>query len=233
MNELIKIEVNENQEIIVSARDLHKGLGITERFSNWFKRQLKYGFEENIDYIGCKFFNTLAKQELDDYNIKLDMAKEICMLQRSEKGREYRKYLIECEKKLREQDTPSYMIQDPIARAVRWIEEERKRQELQKQNEIMLPKADYFDNLVERNLLTNFRDTAKELHIKERAFIKWLLENKYVYRDSKNKLKPYSQYVDSGLFEIKEFGNSKFAGTQTLVTPKGRETFRLLYSENN
>lgn len=219
MNELIKIEVNENQEIIVSARDLHEGLEIKERFSKWFDRMLHYGFEEEIDFNSYQKVQVQieGKREvsrtIDDYALKLDMAKEICMLQRSEKGREYRKYLIECEKRLKEQDTPSYMIQDPIARAERWIEEERKRQELQKQNEIMLPKADYFDNLVERNLLTNFRDTAKELHVKERAFIKWLLENKYVYRDSKNKLKPYSQYVDAGLFEIKEFGNSKFAGT--------------------
>lgn len=92
---------------------------------------------------------------------------------------------------------------------------------------IMQPKADYFDALVDRNLLTSFRDTAKELKVKERDFINWLLEKKYVFRDQKGKLKPYAAYVPD-LFNIKEWGNDERAGTQTLVTPKGRETFRLL-----
>lgn len=92
---------------------------------------------------------------------------------------------------------------------------------------IMQPKADYFDALVERNLLTNFRDTAKELKIKEREFIGWLLDNGYIYRDAKGKLKPYAQHVPV-LFELKEWERNGKADTQTLVTPKGRETFRLL-----
>lgn len=98
------------------------------------------------------------------------------------------------------------------------------------ENATMKPKADYFDDLVERNMLTNFRTTAKEFGMKESEFINWLLENKYIYRDAKNKLQPYSIYVDKGLFEIKEYVNphSNHAGTQTLITPKGRETFRLL-----
>lgn len=90
------------------------------------------------------------------------------------------------------------------------------------------PKADYFDALVERNLLTNFRDTAKELHIKEREFIQWLLDNGYIYRDKYGNLKPYAEYVPD-LFQIKEWKTDKIAGTQTLITPKGRETFRLLF----
>ena len=97
-------------------------------------------------------------------------------------------------------------------------------------NQIMRPKADYFDELVDRNLLTNFRDTAKQLEIKERKFIDFLLDKKFIYRDKKGKLKPYAD-KNEGLFEIKEFVNEKtgFASTQTLITPKGRETFRLLY----
>jgi phage antirepressor YoqD-like protein len=92
---------------------------------------------------------------------------------------------------------------------------------------IMQPKADYFDRLVDRNLLTNFRDTAKELEIGERTFIKWLLDNGFIYRDPKNKLKPYGKYV-SELFKLKEFERHGKADVQTLITPKGRETFRLL-----
>ncbi|WJQ12793.1 phage antirepressor KilAC domain-containing protein [Geobacillus stearothermophilus] len=103
-------------------------------------------------------------------------------------------------------------------------------QTVRRQNEqiaAMKPKVDYFDALVDRNLLTNFRDTAKELKVKERFFINWLLQNKFIYRDQKGKLKPYAPYVPE-LFELKEFARNGKADVQTLITPKGRETFRLL-----
>ena len=96
--------------------------------------------------------------------------------------------------------------------------------------QIMQPKAEYFDELVDRNLLTSFRDTAKLLEVKERDFVKFLIEKKYIYRDKKGKLMPHAD-KNTGLFEIKETFNekTKWSGTQTLITPKGRETFRLLY----
>lgn len=131
----------------------------------------------------------------------------------------------------------SYQIEDPIERAKRWIEEQQERQQLCAKvstltvdNAIMQPKADYFDQLVDRNLLTNLRDTAKELKIKQNAFVAFLLEKKYMFRDQKGKLMPYAKHVDAELFEVKEFTNEKtgFSSTQALITPKGRETFRLL-----
>ena len=93
----------------------------------------------------------------------------------------------------------------------------------------MAPKADYFDQLVDRNLLTNFRETAKELGVAPRTFVQFLLDKKYIYRDQKGKLLPYEGKND-GLFEVKECTNQKtqWSGVQTMVTPKGRETFRLL-----
>ena len=98
------------------------------------------------------------------------------------------------------------------------------------EKQILQPKADYFDELVDRNLLTNFRETAKQLSIKQNDFVKFLLEKKYVYRDKRGKLLPYADR-NKGLFEVKECFNEKtqWSGTQTLITPKGRETFRLLY----
>lgn len=94
----------------------------------------------------------------------------------------------------------------------------------------MKPKADYFDELVDRNLLTGFRETAKQFDIGPKAFVAFLLEHKYIYRDKRGKLLPYQQHKDAGLFEIKECinGKTQWSGTQTLITPKGRETFRLL-----
>lgn len=96
-------------------------------------------------------------------------------------------------------------------------------------NEIMKPKAEYFDDLVDRNLLTSFRETAKTLGVKEKAFVNFLLNHKYVFRDKKGKLQPFAE-KNKGLFELKETKNDKtgWVGTQTLITPKGRETFRLL-----
>ena len=96
-------------------------------------------------------------------------------------------------------------------------------------NTIMRPKADYFDELVDRNLLTNFRETAKQLGIGQKAFVNFLLVKKYVYRDKKGKLMPYAGKGD-GLFEVKECFNDKtrWSGVQVLITPKGREVFWLL-----
>lgn len=97
------------------------------------------------------------------------------------------------------------------------------------ENQVMAPKADYFDQLVDRNLLTNFRETAKQLEVPPKKFVDFLLDKKYIYRDKKGKLLPYEE-KNNGLFEVKECFNEKtqWSGVQTLVTPKGRETFRLL-----
>lgn len=106
---------------------------------------------------------------------------------------------------------------------------EEQKLKLLAENQTMQPKADYFDALVDRNLLTNFRDTAKELGVKQTYMIAFLLDNGYVYRDQRGKLQPYAE-KNTGLFEVKEFvsGRNGFSDTQTLITPKGRETFRLL-----
>lgn len=109
IDELIPIS-QKNGKSVVSARDLYSFLECSERFQSWFDRQVKYGFEENVDYVGCEFFNTLANQELTDYAITLDMAKEISMIQRSDKGKQARRYFIECEKRLQN----IYSVQDKM-----------------------------------------------------------------------------------------------------------------------
>lgn len=95
------------------------------------------------------------------------------------------------------------------------------------ENKAMKPKADYFDNLVQRNMLTNIRDTAKQIGAKEKEFVNFLLENNYMYRDKKKQLRPYAEHVPS-LFQIKDYEYNGHAGQQVLITPKGKETFRLL-----
>lgn len=124
----------------------------------------------------------------------------------------------------------SYMIEDPIERAKRWIEEQEEKQKLIETVQEQAPKAEYFDSLVNSNLLTNFRDTAKELGYSQTEFTGWLIAKGYVYKDSKGILKPYETYRKQGLFQMKDFKNpyNHFTGTRTFVTVKGKNTFRLL-----
>lgn len=114
--------------------------------------------------------------------------------------------------------------------------EEKNRQisGLTEENLLMKPKAEYFDDLVDRKLLTNFRDTAKEFHLGQKRFIAFLTDNGYAYRDAKGRILPHQKHVDAGLFELKECRSerSRWAGMQTLITPRGRETFRLLLNDN-
>ena len=127
--------------------------------------------------------------------------------------------------------TGSYGLPKTFAEALRLAADQQEK--IEAQDRIIreqAPKADYFDNLVERNLLTNFRDTAKQIGLKQNDFIKRLIRDKYIYRDKKNMIKPYSKYVGE-LFEIKDWGGDGKAGSQTLITPKGKETFKLLYSD--
>lgn len=129
------------------------------------------------------------------------------------------------------QMTDSELMAAALLLANRQIKERDARiSALSVQNAIMAPKADYFDELVERNTLTNFRETAKELGVPPKKFVEFLLVRKYLYRDKKGKLLPYED-KNNGLFEVKEAMNdkTKWSGTQTFVTPKGRDTFRLLY----
>lgn len=130
-----------------------------------------------------------------------------------------------------EQLSPEELMARALLVAQRTIADREARiSSLTVENQTLLPKAEYFDELVNRNLLTNFRETAKQLGVPPKRFTGFLLEHKYIYRDKRGKLMPYED-KNSGYFEVKETYNEKtdWSGTQTLVTPKGREAFRLLY----
>nr|DAS56855.1 MAG TPA: antirepressor protein [Caudoviricetes sp.] len=229
MNELLKINTTDSERITVSARDLYEFLEATERFNSWFERMTQYGLVENTDYTTVKKLTEVPNnggvqiRELDDYQLTIDTAKQIAMLQRNEKGTQARKYFIQVENAW---NSPERVMARALTIANKTIET------LKIENSEMKPKADYFDNLVERNLLTNFRDTAKELGLRQTDLINNLIEDGYVYRDQKSKLRPYAKYgkTGKGLFELKEFSRNDHSDIQTLITPKGRETFRLLYT---
>lgn len=172
---------------------------------------------------------------MEDHQLTLDMAKELCMLQRTEKGKECRQYFLAVE---RQWNSPEAVMARALKLSERLLEEAKgevkrltaENAALTVDNATMQPKADYFDELVDRNLLTGFRETAKLLGVPPKRFVSFLLEHRYIYRDQKGALQAYAKHKTDGLFENKECFNEKstWKGTQTMITPKGRETFRLL-----
>jgi anti-repressor protein len=231
MNELMRVNYTQD-EPTVSGRELHEFLEVKTKYKDWFPRMKEYGFTENQDFtlVAQKRATNNPKNpytEIIDHQITIPMAKEICMIQRSEKGKQARQYFLAIEKAW---NTPEMVMSRALKMAEYRINHlEAENSKLLVANTTMKPKAEYFDELVDRNLLTNFRDTAKELKVQEKLFIQFLLDKKYIYRDRKGRIKPYAEKNDQ-LFEIKEAKNEKtgWVGTQTLITPKGRETFRLL-----
>lgn len=228
MNELIKVDFS-GERPAVSARELHEFLEVETPYHKWFPRMCEYGFSENEDYSVTDIFvhnPAGGPQSMKDAAVSIDMAKEICMLQRNEKGKMARQYFLQLEK---DWNSPEKVM----ARALQIAD--RKIKELEQTNAALLPKAEYFDDLVERNLLTGFRETAKEIRAKPKQFVKDLLDGQYIYRDGRGKLMPYQHHVADGLFEVKESKSdvNGWAGTQTMITPKGRETFRLLFGSRS
>lgn len=227
MNELIKISYENAERPTVSGRELHDALEVETPYHKWFPRMCEYGFLELEDF-WTKMSESTGGRPSTDHQLTIPMAKEICMLQRSEKGKQFRQYFIRVEEAW---NSPEMIMKRALEIAnekVKVLQVSVSQLTVDKQ--IMQPKADYFDELVDRNLLTGIRETAKELKVKQNTFVNFLLDKKYLYRDKNGKLMPYAKPMENGLFEIKEFSNEKtgFSSTQVFITPKGKETFRLL-----
>lgn len=222
MNELLKINY-EADRITLSARELHSFLELTERFGNWFERMKQYGFIENQDYIGRKTFNTLAHQELQDYEISLDMAKEIAMIQRNEKGRQARQYFIEVEKKW---NSPEYVMNRALEISRQQVER------LMLENKELKPKAEFFDAVADSKNAIQMSEVAKVLNYpgygRNRLF-EFLREKKVLMPNNQ----PYQKYVDCGYFRVVEQKYTKPNGDiainiKTLVYQKGVNYIRKL-----
>lgn len=222
MNELLKINY-EADRITLSARELHSFLELTERFGNWFERMKQYGFIENQDYIGRKTFNTLAHQELQDYEISLDMAKEIAMIQRNEKGRQARQYFIEVEKKW---NSPEYVMNRALEISRQQVEK------LMLENKELKPKAEFFDAVADSKNAIQMSEVAKVLNYpgygRNRLF-EFLREKKVLMPNNQ----PYQKYVDCGYFRVVEQKYTKPNGDiainiKTLVYQKGVNYIRKL-----
>lgn len=223
MNELIKVDYS-GEKPAVSARELHEFLEVKTAYKDWFPRMCEYGFTEGQDF--CSFLSeSTGGRPAQDAALSIDMAKEICMLHRNEKGKIARQYFLQLE---RDWNSPEKVMARALQIADRKIKEmEISNSALSTSLEIARPKAEYFDQLVERGTLLSLRESAKELGIPPKKFVDELLARKYLYRNKSGKLLPYEE-KNNGLFELKESVNTAtgWSGTQTLTTPKGRDLFR-------
>ncbi len=223
MTNLIKVTY-ENERPTVMGRDLHNFLGVTERYSSWFERMQQYGFAETIDYLGCKVFNTLAKQELQDHQLTIEMAKEISMLQRNEKGKQARQYFIQLEK---EWNSPEKVM----ARALKIADEKIQCLETENlQQKQMLaefsPKASYYDVVLQTPDVVSATQIAKD-YGKSAIWLNNILhENKVQFKQGGVWLL-YQKYADKGYTKSKTEVYNGSDGKQhskihTYWTQKGR-----------
>ena len=223
MKDLIPVTQNGNGELLVSARNLYKGLEITDRVSRWFERMCEYGFTENEDYTSVKsstVVNNGAERELQDYELSVDMAKHICMVQKNEKAREVRQYLIDLEKVW---NSPEQVMARALKMADKTIDG------LKSQLLEMKPKADFFDAVADSKTAISMNEVAKVLNIKgygRNNLFEFLRENKVLDRWNV----PYQKYVDNGWFRVIEQHYQKngepIVTTKTLVYQKGVDGIR-------
>ncbi len=235
MNELIRINY-ETEQPTVSARDLHDGLEIKSNFTTWFERMCEYGFTEN-DYKKC--FPNLESgcnggQNMVDYQISVDMAKQICMIQRTEKGRLYRQYFLDLEKAW---NTPEQIF----ARALKMADKEIEKLKLSnavllEDNQRMKPKEIFADAVAASHTAILIGDLAKLLkqngiETGQKRLFSWLRENGYlIKRKGTDWNMPTQKSMEMELFEVKESTVNNPDGSvrinrTTKVTGKGQQYF--------
>lgn len=251
MSDLIKITTKDGKQL-VSARELHEFLEIGKVFGAWINDMIGYGFEENVDYTtywsDSKNGNAVeylgspqkmsAKGYTKEYIITIDMAKELSMIQRTEKGKQARLYFIECEKKLKEVDLKANLLlaiynggQEGIAASKKLTE-----LEVEEATKPLLPKAKFYDEIIDSTTVIGMKEVADILNVKgygRNNLFKFLRENGILNRRNE----PYRKYIEQGLFEIKEskyiVDNEVKIKATTYVTQKGLDYIRKLLNKQN
>ena len=185
MNKLIKVETNEKQEPVVSGRELHEKLEVKTLYKDWFPRMCEYGFIENIDFVAIAQKRATAQGNETtyfDHILKLDMAKEIAMLQRNEKGKQIRKYFIEIEKEF---NSPEKIMARALYIANEQINNLKLDNKIKEQQIIELqPKALYYDLILQCKDLLATTTIAKDYGMSAKGFNKLLHELGVQYNQS-------------------------------------------------
>lgn len=218
MNEVLAVDFDKQT---VSARELHERLNIGTKFTTWFERMCEYGFTEGIE-----FFPKLGETSEQggrpsvDYEISVDMAKQICMIQRTPEGKKCRQYLIDLEKAW---NTPELVMARALKVAQQTIAN------LNTKVLEMKPKADFFDAVADSKTAISMNEVAKVLDVRGygRNNLFEFLRNEGIL-DRFNR--PYQRYVDCGWFRVIEQRYTKNGEetitTKTLVYQKGVDAIR-------
>ena len=222
MNELLKIDTSNAERITVSARDLHKALEVSTDFNHWFTRMCEYGFEAQKDFTTFLSESTGGRPS-QDAQITVDMAKEIAMLQRTEKGKEVRKYFIQIEK---EWNSPERVMARALTIANKTITT------LELENKEMKPKALFADAVAQSDTSILVYDLAKLIcqngvKIGGNRLWTWLRDNGYIFKHS---CEPTQKSMEMKLFEVIErtvqrSGYDPKVTRTTRVTGKGQVYF--------
>lgn len=230
MNEIIRINLNDNQEPVVSGRQLHEALGVNSNYTTWFDRMTEYGFTENEDYVLLSNFGNQTGRgghNKVDHIIKLDMAKEIAMIQRSERGKQVRQYFIQVEKDF---NSPEKIM----ARAL--LLADKKVHKLEAQIEADKPKVLFANAVSASQTSILVGDLAKLISqngfkIGANRLFAWLRDNGYLIKRRGNSWNmPTQRSMDMKLFEIKEttvtHADGHISISKTVkVTGKGQQYF--------
>ena len=228
MQELIKVKTQGDTQV-VSARELYKGLEIAQRFSRWVSNNWDM-FEEGIDFNKCTsstVVNNGAVRELDDYTITIDMAKQLAMMVRSEKGKQYRQYFLELERKWNDP-------QEVVKRGYAILQNENARLKLE--NQQMQPKALFADSVAASHTTILIGELAKILrgngiNIGANRLFQWMRDQGYlISRKGTDYNMPTQRSMNLGLFKIKESTITHSNGSvsiskTTKVTGKGQQYF--------
>lgn len=225
MNELIKINYN-NDRPAVSARDLHDFLEVKTAYKDWFPRMCEYGFTEGEDF--CSFLSeSTGGRPAQDAVLTIDMAKELCMIQRNEKGKQARQYFLQIEK---DWNSPEKVM----ARALQIAEDKLKK--LESKVEADAPKVLFADAVSASKTSILVGELAKLLKqngvdIGQHRLFRWMRENGYLIRRNGTDFNmPTQKSMDLGLFTVKETAITHSDGTVTVskttkVTGKGQQYF--------
>lgn len=234
MNDLIKVSYDTEQPT-VSARDLHEGLEIGTEFRKWFPRMAEYGFSENADWkrVSQKCPTLGGEQEMVDYQISVDMAKQICMIQRSEKGRQYRQYFLDLEKAW---NTPEQIMARALKMANHTIDSLKNQNAgLLEEVKRMKPKEIFADAVACSQTSILIGDLAKILKqngidIGQKRLFEKLRSEGFLIKGGSSKNMPTQRSMEMGLFEVKEGTYVDSSGRNvttktTKVTGKGQQYF--------
>lgn len=231
MNDLIKVSY-EMEQPTVSARDLHEGLEIKTAFKDWFPRMAEYGFEEGKDFCSKKSESTGGRPSID-YEITVDMAKQICMIQRTEKGRMYRQYFLDLEKVW---NTPEQVMARALNIANQTIEKLKSANvDLLEDVERMKPKEIFADAVASSHSSILIGDLAKVLkqngyETGQKRLFEQLRQEGYLIKSGSSKNMPTQKAMEMELFEVKETSITNPDGSirvtkTTKVTGKGQQYF--------